>query len=146
MAWAIRLSGKDRVQVSCGLNISVSIWPTGTWKAWGILCLKCFMVLQWKLNRPECESTVWQKNEVTDLHVFFWQASPPAFCPEGRTHDLFAIISVISAAHKFVYISVMDYFPTSRFVHPERYDFNPDQTGWLPNLGCFKGRCMILSL
>ncbi|OXB59487.1 hypothetical protein ASZ78_008312 [Callipepla squamata] len=40
---------------------------------------------------------------------------------EGRTHDLFAIISVISAAHKFVYVSVMDYFPTSRFVHPERY-------------------------
>ncbi|XP_015721118.1 phospholipase D4 isoform X1 [Coturnix japonica] len=51
----------------------------------------------------------------------YFSASPPAFCPEGRTHDLFAIISVISAAHKFVYISVMDYFPTSRFVHPKRY-------------------------
>ncbi|NXI64901.1 PLD4 Phospholipase, partial [Anseranas semipalmata] len=51
----------------------------------------------------------------------YFSASPPPFCPEGRTHDLFAIISVISAAHKFVYISVMEYFPTSRFVHPERY-------------------------
>ncbi|XP_013038556.3 5'-3' exonuclease PLD4 isoform X1 [Anser cygnoides] len=51
----------------------------------------------------------------------YFSASPPAFCPEGRTHDLFAIISVISAAHKFVYISVMEYFPTSRFVHPKRY-------------------------
>lgn len=55
------------------------------------------------------------------LTKVYFSASPPAFCPEGRTHDLFAIISVISAAHKFVYISVMDYFPTSRFVHPERY-------------------------
>lgn len=54
------------------------------------------------------------------------QASPPAFCPEGRTHDLFAIISIISEAQKFVYVSVMEYFPTSRFVHPERYNFNPE--------------------
>ncbi|XP_052639325.1 5'-3' exonuclease PLD4 isoform X2 [Harpia harpyja] len=51
----------------------------------------------------------------------YFSASPPAFCPEGRTHDLFAIISIISEAQKFVYVSVMEYFPTSRFVHPERY-------------------------
>uniref|UniRef100_A0A8D0EGR8 Phospholipase D family member 4 n=1 Tax=Strix occidentalis caurina TaxID=311401 RepID=A0A8D0EGR8_STROC len=51
----------------------------------------------------------------------YFSASPPAFCPEGRTHDLFAIISIISEAQKFVYVSVMEYFPTSRFLHPERY-------------------------
>ncbi|XP_049684422.1 5'-3' exonuclease PLD4 isoform X2 [Accipiter gentilis] len=51
----------------------------------------------------------------------YFSASPPVFCPEGRTHDLFAIISIISEAQKFVYVSVMEYFPTSRFVHPERY-------------------------
>ncbi|NXT85088.1 PLD4 Phospholipase, partial [Zapornia atra] len=51
----------------------------------------------------------------------YFSASPPTFCPQGRTHDLFAIISIISEAQKFVYVSVMEYFPTSRFVHPERY-------------------------
>ncbi|KAM7023981.1 5'-3' exonuclease PLD4 isoform 2-T2 [Acridotheres tristis] len=49
------------------------------------------------------------------------QASPPSFCPEGRTHDLYAILSIISQAQKFVYVSVMEYFPTSRFIQPKRY-------------------------
>ncbi|XP_010019513.1 PREDICTED: phospholipase D4 [Nestor notabilis] len=51
----------------------------------------------------------------------YFSASPPAFCPEGRTDDLFAITSIISEAQKFVYVSVMEYFPTSRFIHPQRY-------------------------
>ncbi|XP_030307847.1 phospholipase D4 isoform X2 [Calypte anna] len=51
----------------------------------------------------------------------YFSASPPAFCPKGRTHDLSAILSIIRDAHKFVYVSVMEYFPTSRFTHPERY-------------------------
>lgn len=62
---------------------------------------------------------------------FFLQASPPAFCPEGRTHDLHAILSIISQAQKFVYVSVMEYFPTSRFMHPKRYDFNPEKISYL---------------
>lgn len=57
-------------------------------------------------------------------YMFSLQASPPAFCPEGRTYDLFAIISIISEAQKFVYVSVMEYFPTNRFSDPERYGFN----------------------
>lgn len=56
-----------------------------------------------------------------------FQASPPAFCPEGRTNDLFAITSIISEAQKFVYVSVMEYFPTSRFIHPERYNLYLEQ-------------------
>lgn len=51
----------------------------------------------------------------------YFSASPPAFCPAGRTHDLYAILSIISQAQKFVYVSVMEYFPTSRFLHPKRY-------------------------
>ncbi|KFP87686.1 Phospholipase D4, partial [Apaloderma vittatum] len=51
----------------------------------------------------------------------YFSASPPAFCAENRTYDLFAITSIISEAQKFVYVSVMEYFPTSRFIHPERY-------------------------
>uniref|UniRef100_A0A7M4FCC6 Phospholipase D family member 4 n=1 Tax=Crocodylus porosus TaxID=8502 RepID=A0A7M4FCC6_CROPO len=49
------------------------------------------------------------------------KASPPAFCPKGRTHDLLSVISIIRDAQEYVYASVMDYFPTSRFTHPARY-------------------------
>uniref|UniRef100_A0A8D0L7J2 Phospholipase D family member 4 n=1 Tax=Sphenodon punctatus TaxID=8508 RepID=A0A8D0L7J2_SPHPU len=51
----------------------------------------------------------------------YFSASPPVFCPEGRTHDLTAILGAIYDAKVFVYVSVMDYFPTSRFRHPARY-------------------------
>ncbi|XP_010210968.1 PREDICTED: phospholipase D4-like [Tinamus guttatus] len=51
----------------------------------------------------------------------YFSASPPIFCPKGRTHDLFSIISIIGEAAKFVYVSIMEYFPTSRFAHPQRY-------------------------
>lgn len=70
----------------------------------------------------------------------FLQASPPAFCPKGRTHDLLAIIGIISEAQQFVYVSVMEYFPTSRFVHPERYNFNFKQISLLHYL---KEKCII---
>ncbi|KRT84441.1 hypothetical protein AMK59_2558 [Oryctes borbonicus] len=38
-------------------------------------------------------------------------SSPPPFCPDGRTKDVDAVLSVIRHAEKFIYISVMDYFP-----------------------------------
>ncbi|XP_074147132.1 5'-3' exonuclease PLD4 isoform X2 [Sminthopsis crassicaudata] len=49
------------------------------------------------------------------------QASPPVLCPRGRTKDLEALLSVIWGAEKFLYASVMEYFPTSRFQHPVTY-------------------------
>ncbi|XP_077179929.1 5'-3' exonuclease PLD4 isoform X2 [Paroedura picta] len=51
----------------------------------------------------------------------YFSASPLSFCPEGRTDDLQGILDVIHSAEEFVYISVMEYFPTSRFRHPPRY-------------------------
>ncbi|KAG7466351.1 hypothetical protein MATL_G00163710 [Megalops atlanticus] len=48
-------------------------------------------------------------------------ASPPSFCPAGRTKDLDSILSVIEGAEQFIDVSVMEYFPTSRFIHPRRY-------------------------
>ncbi|XP_036398667.1 5'-3' exonuclease PLD4 isoform X1 [Megalops cyprinoides] len=48
-------------------------------------------------------------------------ASPPSFCPAGRTKDLDSILSVIEGAEQFIDVSVMEYFPTSRFTHPKRY-------------------------
>lgn len=49
------------------------------------------------------------------------QASPPALCPHGRTRDLDALLAVMGAAQEFLYASVMEYFPTTRFRHPARW-------------------------
>lgn len=49
------------------------------------------------------------------------QASPPALCPHGRTRDLEALLAVVRGAREFVYVSVMEYFPTTRFSHPARW-------------------------
>ena len=45
------------------------------------------------------------------LFSTFFSSSPPSLSPKGRTSDLDAIIHTIKNAEKFVYISVMDYFP-----------------------------------
>ncbi|XP_061599414.1 5'-3' exonuclease PLD4 [Cololabis saira] len=47
--------------------------------------------------------------------------SPPSFCPPSRTQDLEAIISTISEAEHFIDVSVMEYFPTTRFERPHKY-------------------------
>lgn len=49
------------------------------------------------------------------------QASPPSLCPHGRTRDLDAVLGVMEAARQFIYVSVMEYFPTTRFTHPARW-------------------------
>ncbi|XP_067895165.1 5'-3' exonuclease PLD3-like isoform X4 [Heterodontus francisci] len=56
------------------------------------------------------------------------QSSPPIMCPKGRTTDLDAILSGINAAKKFLYISVMEYFPTSRFLRHVLYWPHIDDT------------------
>ncbi|KAI4504438.1 hypothetical protein M0802_000909 [Mischocyttarus mexicanus] len=38
-------------------------------------------------------------------------SSPPPFSPTGRSNDIDAILHCIKKAEKFIYISVMDYFP-----------------------------------
>ncbi|XP_007473521.1 5'-3' exonuclease PLD4 [Monodelphis domestica] len=51
----------------------------------------------------------------------YFSASPPVLCPKGRTRDLGALLSLIRDAKDFLYASVMEYFPTSRFQHPFKY-------------------------
>ncbi|XP_045677980.1 5'-3' exonuclease PLD4 isoform X2 [Phyllostomus hastatus] len=51
----------------------------------------------------------------------YFSASPPALCPHGRTRDLDALLAVMRGARRFLYVSVMDYFPTTRFTRPARY-------------------------
>ncbi|XP_012992942.2 5'-3' exonuclease PLD4 isoform X1 [Esox lucius] len=48
-------------------------------------------------------------------------ASPPSFCPASRTQDLEAILSGISGAQHYIDVAVMEYFPTTHFMHPQRY-------------------------
>ncbi|XP_059167441.1 5'-3' exonuclease PLD3-like [Physella acuta] len=48
-------------------------------------------------------------------------SSPPPFCPSGRLQDIDAIIHVIQAANKFIYISVMDYLPLVIYTRPEQF-------------------------
>ncbi|KAM5340187.1 5'-3' exonuclease PLD4 isoform 2-T2 [Glossophaga mutica] len=51
----------------------------------------------------------------------YFSASPPDLCPQGRTRDLDALLAVMRGARQFIYVSVMDYFPTTRFTRPARY-------------------------
>ncbi|KAK9721967.1 PLD-like domain [Popillia japonica] len=47
----------------------------------------------------------------TTSYQVYISSSPPPFSPDGRTDDIAAILNVIQNAEKFIYISVMDYFP-----------------------------------
>lgn len=48
-------------------------------------------------------------------------SSPPKLSPPGREDDLAAILRVINSATKFVYVSVMDYFPTTLYTQQRTY-------------------------
>lgn len=52
---------------------------------------------------------------------FNFQSSPPPFSPEGRTNDIDGLIHCIEKAEKFVYISVMDYFPLTIYTPKVKY-------------------------
>ncbi|XP_036404160.1 uncharacterized protein pld7 isoform X2 [Megalops cyprinoides] len=51
----------------------------------------------------------------------YLSSAPPQLSAQGRTDDLSAILSVISDAQKFIFISVMDYLPFSEFTNPPRF-------------------------
>ncbi|XP_025019714.1 phospholipase D4 [Python bivittatus] len=76
---------------------------------------------------PNNYSTNINRNSPLEMQVngtltkAYFSASPSSFCPDGRTFDLVAILDVIYDAEKFIYVSIMEYFPISRFSHPSRY-------------------------
>ncbi|KAM6977871.1 5'-3' exonuclease PLD3 [Aplochiton taeniatus] len=51
----------------------------------------------------------------------YLSSAPPQISARGRSDDLTTILSVISDAQKFVYISVMDYLPLSQYSQPQRF-------------------------
>lgn len=51
----------------------------------------------------------------------FFGSSPPPFSPEGRTDDIDGLLHCIEKAEKFIYISVMDYFPLMIYTPKIKY-------------------------
>ncbi|XP_061642733.1 5'-3' exonuclease PLD3 isoform X1 [Phyllopteryx taeniolatus] len=51
----------------------------------------------------------------------YLSSAPPQISARGRSDDLTTILSVISDAREFVFISVMDYLPLSEFTKPLRF-------------------------
>lgn len=51
----------------------------------------------------------------------YFSSAPPAVCGEGRTEDLKSILSIIDDAQGFVYVAVMNYFPTMEYTNPKRF-------------------------
>ncbi|XP_066584799.1 5'-3' exonuclease PLD3-like isoform X2 [Prorops nasuta] len=103
-------------------------------KELGLLILNCTCLAKdyakifdvyWKLGEDGKVPATWPDNYSTKINMqtpincstygnackFFIASSPPPFSPKGRTNDLDAILHCIEKAEKFIYISVMDYFP-----------------------------------
>ncbi|XP_052768603.1 5'-3' exonuclease PLD3-like [Mya arenaria] len=51
----------------------------------------------------------------------YLSSSPPPLCGLGRDKDGDAIVNIINQAEEYVHIAVMDYFPTTQFIHPRKY-------------------------
>ncbi|XP_054168605.1 5'-3' exonuclease PLD3-like [Oppia nitens] len=66
---------------------------------------------------PQDWSTNYNKSNPLSLSInekpynVFMSSSPKSFCPNGRTNDISAILSIIRNANKYIYIAVMDYYP-----------------------------------
>lgn len=90
----------------------------------------------WVLGAPQAVvPKTWPRNFSSHINRFhplrdlfdgvpttaYLSASPPSLCPHGRTRDLDAVLAVMEDARQFIYVSVMEYFPTTRFTHPARY-------------------------
>ncbi|XP_023561482.1 phospholipase D4 isoform X3 [Octodon degus] len=90
----------------------------------------------WVLGAPHAIlPKIWPQNFSTHINRFwpfrglfdgmpttaYFSASPPALCPHGRTQDLDSVLAVMEDAREFLYVAVMEYFPTTRFRRPARY-------------------------
>ncbi|XP_076313931.1 5'-3' exonuclease PLD3-like isoform X3 [Tachypleus tridentatus] len=51
----------------------------------------------------------------------YLSSSPPQFCPDGRTSDIDSILDVINKAEEYIFVAVMDYFPTTLYTKTKHY-------------------------
>ncbi|XP_046592774.1 5'-3' exonuclease PLD3 isoform X2 [Neodiprion lecontei] len=89
----------------------------------------------WKISEDGKIPAVWPDSLATKTNVSnpmnftlggnkykaFIASSPPPMSPRGRTNDLDAILHCIDKAEKFIYISVMDFFPLTIYTPKTKY-------------------------
>ncbi|EFN84877.1 Phospholipase D3 [Harpegnathos saltator] len=113
-------------------------------KELGLLVLNCSCLandyakifdVYWKLGQDGKVPSTWPDSLSTKINLdnpmnftymdnkyrLFVASSPPAFSPRGRSYDLDAILHCIAKAEKFIYISVMDYFPLTIYTAQVKY-------------------------
>ncbi|XP_043286812.1 5'-3' exonuclease PLD3-like isoform X2 [Venturia canescens] len=113
-------------------------------KELGILAINCscfandlakIFEVYWQLGNEGRIPSTWPDTMATKINLdnpmnftldnnnykSFVASSPPPLSPPGRTNDLDAIIHCIEKAEKFVYISVMDYFPLTIYTAKVKY-------------------------
>lgn len=72
-------------------------------------------------TRINADSPAQIKINGSNSSSIYLTSSPPKLSPPGREDDLAAILRVINSATKFVYVSVMDYFPTTLYTQQRTY-------------------------
>ncbi|EZA57925.1 Phospholipase D3 [Ooceraea biroi] len=113
-------------------------------KELGLVALNCSCLAKdyakifdvyWKLGEDGKVPSTWPDSLSTKINIdnpmnftymdnkykLFIASSPPPFSPKGRSNDLDAILHCIAKAEKFIYISVMDYFPLTIYTAQVKY-------------------------
>ncbi|XP_070164828.1 5'-3' exonuclease PLD3 [Polyergus mexicanus] len=113
-------------------------------KELGLVALNCSCLandyakifdVYWKLGEDGKVPSTWPDSFSTKINIdnpmnftymenkykIFIANSPPPFSPKGRSNDLDAILHCIAKAEKFIYISVMDYFPLTIYSAQIKY-------------------------
>ncbi|KFM65948.1 Phospholipase D3, partial [Stegodyphus mimosarum] len=73
--------------------------------------------LQTSINKDNPVTVTMNNSQI----LTYISSSPPPLCPKGRTTDLDSILDTINRARTFVYVAVMDYFPTSLYMEKDHY-------------------------
>lgn len=73
--------------------------------------------VQTTINKDTPVSVIVNNSQV----LTYISSSPPPLCPKGRTTDLDSILDTIKRARTFIYIAVMDYFPSSLYMEKNHY-------------------------
>ncbi|XP_014480692.1 PREDICTED: phospholipase D3-like [Dinoponera quadriceps] len=113
-------------------------------KELGLVALNCSCLandyakifdVYWKLGQDGKVPSTWPDSLSTKINIdnpmnftymdnkykLFIASSPPPFSPRGRSNDLDAILHCIAKAERFIYISVMDYFPLTIYTAQVKY-------------------------
>ncbi|KAL0100165.1 hypothetical protein PUN28_019537 [Cardiocondyla obscurior] len=126
-------AGRDRrITLKIAQNLPSRLSPNVDTQ---ILAKKANAQVYWKLSEDGKVPATWPASLSTKINInnpinftymdnkykLFIASSPPPFSPKGRSSDLDAIVHCIAKAEKFIYISVMDYFPLTIYTPQIKY-------------------------